>query len=62
MDYTVIGTGIATVTLVYAFLRDFKADIEKRIDIQDERIFLLATGKSLREAMIEAKKNEEARK
>ncbi len=37
-------------------------DMEKRLDLQDERIFLLATGKTLKEAMIEAKRNEEARK
>jgi hypothetical protein len=69
MDWSIIITGITVIGFVYGFLRNFKSDInkkidgmEKRLDLQDERIFLLATGKTLREAMIEAKKNEEARK
>lgn len=62
MDWTVIGTVIGAAGLIYATLRNFKTDIkadivamEKRLDLQDERIFLLATGKTLQQAMIEAK-------
>lgn len=64
MDWSVIGTGIAVIGFVYGFLRNFKTDINKkidhmehRLDLQDERIFLLATGKTLKEAMLESKKN-----
>lgn len=64
MDWSYILTGIAVIGFVYGFLRNFKNDInksihdmEKRLDLQDERIFLLATGKTLKEAMLEAKKN-----
>mgnify|MGYP001616742566 CR=1 FL=1 len=59
----VLGFFISVLTIigfVYTFLRNFKIDInlhidklEKRMDILDERMFLLATGKTLREAMIE---------
>ena len=59
---TVIGTGLATVGLIYTFLRNFKIDInlhidklEKRMDILEERMFLLATGKTLGEAIVEEK-------
>lgn len=57
--WTIIGTGLGVVALIYNYLRNFRADLEKRIDAQDERIFLLATGKTLREAMIETKKKSE---
>ena len=70
---TVIGTGVSVVGLVYTIIRNFKNDIDikftqqeerifKHLAIQDERIFLLATGKTLKEAMMEDKKNDEARK
>jgi len=69
MDWSIILTGITVIGFVYGFLRNFKNDInkkidsmEKRLDIQDERIFLLATGKTLRDAMIDAKRSEESRK
>lgn len=67
--FSVLGIALASLGLVYTFLRNFKTDInqkidamEKRLDLQDERIFLLATGKTLREAMVEAKKHEEDRR
>ena len=60
---------LTSLVLFYTFLLNFKNDINKKIDsflknrdLKDERIFLLATGKTLREAMIEVKKNEEERK
>ncbi len=69
MDWSAIITGLTVIGFVYGFLRNFKSDInarmdksDERLDAQDERIFLLATGKTLREAMLEAKKNIEERK
>lgn len=66
IDWTAIGTGITVIATVYGFLRNFKNDMNKkfehmenRLDLQEERIFLLATGKTLREAMVEAKRNME---
>lgn len=57
-----IGSVITILGFVYSFLRNFKQDInshidrlDKRMDDQDERIFLLATGKSLKEAILEEK-------
>lgn len=35
---TVIGTGIATVGLIYAFLRNFKIDINSHIDRLEKRM------------------------
>ncbi len=69
---TVIGTGIAVIGFVYAFLRNFKTDInshidrlEKRMDMFDakiisieERMFLLSTGKTLSQAILEEKMKE----
>lgn len=64
MDWTIILTAMATaatvIGFVYGFLRNFKADIgktvekmEARIDTLEERMFLLATGKSLADAIVE---------
>jgi hypothetical protein len=76
MDYkevlTIVGTGIGVVGVIHQFFRSFKKDFEdkynkqdekflKSLNMQDERIFLLATGKTLKEAMIEAKKKMEDR-
>ena len=59
MIWAEIGTGLAVLALVYTFLKNFKTDIstqinklEKRIDTQDDRIFFLATGKTLQEAIL----------
>jgi len=53
---------ITTVGLIYAFLRNFKEDInkkldhmEKRIDDLEARMFWLATGKRLEDAILEEK-------
>ena len=57
---TVIGVGITVIGFVYGFLRNFKIDIKTdinninlRIDILEERMFWLATGKTLRDAILE---------
>lgn len=59
---TVIAGAATTIGLIYTFLRNFKTDInshlekmEKRIDILEERMFLLSTGKSLAQAILEEK-------
>jgi hypothetical protein len=64
MDWSVIGTGIALAGFMYGIIRNLKTDLQKnydrselRIDALEERIFLLATGKTLKEAMLESKKN-----
>lgn len=49
-------------TMMWLFAKYIRYQIksfEKRIDFQDERIFQLATGKTLKEAMLEAKKKSE---
>lgn len=63
IDWSVLGTGIAVVALVYQFLRNFKADInskldgmEKRIDQLDARMFWLATGKKLEDVLLEERR------
>ena len=60
MIWAEIGTGIAVLALVYTFLRNFRSDItaqidrlERRIDDQDDRIFFLATGRTLQEAIVQ---------
>lgn len=57
---TVLGTGATIIGIVYAFLRNFKTDInghidrlEKRMDTLEERMFWLATGKRLEDAILE---------
>ena len=52
---TGLGTGLAIITFVYTFLRNFKDDVNNKIETLDERMFLLATGKSLQEAILEDK-------
>lgn len=59
---TFLGTGISVIGFVYAFLRNFKNDInlridkmESRIDTLEERMFWLATGKTLQDAILEEK-------
>lgn len=66
----VLGTTLGGVALVYTFLRNFKNDInshidrlDKRIDgiekrqiSQDERMFLMSTGKTLADAILAEKK------
>jgi len=62
-------TAVTIIGFVYAFLRNFKSDmkesmhneiseIKKKIDIMDERIFWLATGRKLSDAILEEKMKE----
>jgi len=62
--FTLIGTAIATIAFVYAFLRNFKNDInshidklearlEARMNSLEERMFYMATGKKLEDAIKE---------
>ncbi len=64
MDWTQIctamGPAIAVIGFVYSFFRNFKTDIcakmdkmETRIDTLEERMFWLATGKTLQDAILE---------
>jgi len=62
MIWTEVITGLTVIGFVYGFLRNFKNDIksqmdrlEKRIDAQDNKIFFLATGRTLQEAIIQEK-------
>jgi len=57
---TLIGAGASFVGLVYMILRNFKNDVnaridklEKHMDLMDDRMFQLATGKSLADAIKE---------
>lgn len=73
---TIIAAAASTVGLIYTFLRNFKTDInshidklekrmnnfESRMNSIDERIFLLATGKNLSQAILEEKIKEEKAK
>lgn len=59
---TLIATTVTTIGFVYGFLRNFKADIhlhidklEKRMDTLEERMFWMATGKKLEDAILEEK-------
>ena len=61
MTWEILGIVIGGLGLNYMFLRNFKIDLKERFDTQDARLtkleehmFLLATGKTLREAMMEA--------
>jgi len=63
---TIIGTGVSVIGLVYMFLRNFKMDINKHIDelkqrqdFQDDRMFLLCTGKRLQDAIKEERMKKE---
>lgn len=63
--WTIIGTAVTFLGLIYAILRNFKTDVksqiislEGRIISIEERIFFLASGKTLREAIQEEKKKE----
>lgn len=58
--FSVIGTGFAVIGFIYMFLRNFKTDInnkisrlEARLDLVDDRMFWLMTGKKLDEVILE---------
>jgi hypothetical protein len=62
---TMMGSAIAIIGFVYAFLRNFKQDIrsdinkmENRLDRLEDHMFQLATGKSLSQAILEEKMKE----
>lgn len=64
-DWSAVITGLTVIGFVYGFLRNFKSDIntkldrmEKRIDILEERMFWVATGKKLEDAILEEKLKE----
>lgn len=64
--WTIIGAGCASIGIIYQFFRNFKGDVsvqfdrlEKRMDASDsrissleERMFFMATGKTLTEAIL----------
>lgn len=59
---TSLGTSITIIGFIYAILRNFKIDVnnrmdkfEKRIDDIDEKIFFLATGRTLTQAILDEK-------
>jgi len=56
--FTSLGTVLTILGGVWAIVSYKTHDIEKRMESQDEKIFFLATGKTLREAILESKKNE----
>lgn len=69
MIWAEVITGLGVLGLVYTFLRNFKTDIKEsikdlsarmdrtddRITSLEERMFLMATGKTLAEAILEEK-------
>lgn len=36
--WTIIGTGVGVVTIIYTFLRNFKIDVIQKIDKLDEKV------------------------
>jgi hypothetical protein len=63
VDWTIAAI-VSGIALNYAFMRNFKGDMikhldkcSKRIDQLEEKIFFLATGRTLKEALIENNKN-----
>ena len=59
MIWAEVATALVVIGFVYTFLRNFKNDITARMDSADkrltsleERMFYMATGKTLAEAMI----------
>lgn len=65
LEISIIGTGIGIVSFTYMFLRNFKIDVNKkidrletRLDQNDDRMFWLMTGKTLSEAILAEKMKE----
>lgn len=57
---TLLATTVTIIGFVYGFLRNFKTNInshidrlEKRMDSLEERMFYMATGKKLEDAILE---------
>ena len=57
--YTIIGTGVGIVGLIYMIVRNFKQDMYNHIDRLDERMFQLSTGKTIAQALKEEKMKKE---
>ena len=55
---TTIASAITIIGFVYAFFRNFKSDIHKRMDLLDDRMFYLSTGKTIADAILEKKTKE----
>lgn len=56
VNWIVIATTIyAILTWQYRKLREYINNMQERIDILEERMFWLATGKTLKDALIEEK-------
>ena len=51
--WTIIGSAVGVVGLVYMFVRNFKSDMRQDIEKLDNRIFQVAMGKSLRDVLLE---------
>ena len=69
MEWQVIGTGLGIIGFTYGFLRNFKNDVNKkidrlevRLDQQDDRMFWLMTGRTLSDAILDEKKKKEEEK
>jgi hypothetical protein len=74
MVITVVSTGFTVIGFIYAFLRNFKTDInshidrlekrmdrfDARMDSMDERMFLMMTGKTLKDAILEERLKKES--
>ncbi len=69
MDWSAIISAITVIGFVYGFLRNFKNDInshidkietrlDKRMDSLDERMFFMATGRKLEDAILQEKMKE----
>lgn len=62
---TILGTGASVVGLIYVTIRNFKTDVNEKIDklthkmdILDERIFFIITGRNLADVIKEEKLKE----
>lgn len=49
--FTVVGSAVGIVALIYTIVRNFKNDFDSKFIILEERIFQLAMGKSFREIL-----------
>jgi len=53
--FTIIGTAITSIGFMWQIMKHFEQKMESKMEKLDERIFWLATGKSLKEAILEEK-------